>query len=142
MLSSRSSPIAQYRNVYTSAAMGEVDAHTLVSKLMGGVIDCATRAMAHIEHHDIAGKGESISRAISILNALRAALDHNVGGELSANLEALYEYMSRRLFEANANSDLTTLGEVAGLMRTVKSGWDEIPQADRKLPPRPQLQGR
>ncbi len=130
---SRPAAIAQYRNVYTQGAIGHTDPHTLVAMLMAGVLDCVATASGHMRHGQVAAKGEAISKAIGIVNALRAALDHRVGGELSANLDALYEYMGRRLFEANAGNNPAMLEEVAALMRTIKSGWDAIPVEQRRV---------
>ncbi len=44
------------------------------------------KAAILIEQGDIPGKGQALSKAINIItNGLRAGLDHEVGGELSAN---------------------------------------------------------
>ena len=48
------------------------------------------------------------------------------GGEISANLSALYEYIERKLFEANLNNSIEILDEVIHLVKTVKEGWDGI----------------
>jgi len=73
-------------------------------------------------------KGELIGKSIAIIGGLREALDHEVGGELAANLDRLYEYMIRRLTEANRKNDPAVLAEVAGLLQEVKAGWDGIAQ--------------
>ena len=39
----------------------------------------------------------------------------------------LYEYMSRRLLEANLHTDITMLDEVTALITEIKSAWDVIP---------------
>jgi flagellar secretion chaperone FliS len=41
-------------------------------------------------------------------------------------LDALYDYMSNRLVEANQVNDADMIDEVARLLITVKSGWDAI----------------
>ncbi|MDV7398396.1 flagellar export chaperone FliS, partial [Arthrospira platensis SPKY1] len=48
------------------------------------------------------------------------------GGDIAANLDRLYDYMQRRLVEANLRSDIALLDEVAELLRPVKEAWDAI----------------
>ncbi|AKN27453.1 flagellar protein FliS [Stutzerimonas stutzeri] len=96
--------------------------------LMQGGLDRIYQAKGAIEFGRIAEKGELIGKSIAIIGGLREALDHEVGGELSANLDRLYEYMIRRLTEANRNNDADALAEVAGLLQEVKEGWDGIAQ--------------
>lgn len=69
-----------------------------------------------------------IGKGIGIIGGLREALNHEVNGELSANLDRLYEYMIRRLTDANRNNDAAALAEVASLLLEVKTGWDGIVQ--------------
>jgi flagellar protein FliS len=48
---------------------------------------------------------------------------------MCGNFDALYDYMGRRLLEANLRDDTKILDEVAGLLRELKEAWDAI--ADR-----------
>jgi flagellar protein FliS len=74
-----------------------------------------------------ADKGRFISWAISIISGLQSSLDMESGGELSRNLDDLYDYMVRRLGEAGAKNDPAILDEVSSLLLEVKSAWDVIP---------------
>lgn len=57
----------------------------------------------------IADKGMAISKAIAIIQeGLRLSLDKDKGGELAANLDALYDYMGHRLLQANLRTDDTS----------------------------------
>jgi len=94
--------------------------------LMQGGLDRIYQARGAIQFGRLAEKGELIGKSISIVGGLREALDHEVGGEISANLDRLYEYMIRRLTEANRNNDADALTEVAALLQEVKAGWDGI----------------
>jgi flagellar protein FliS len=82
-------------------------------------------AKGAIMHKEVAIKGENISKAIGILGGLRASLDLSQG-EIAKNLDRLYDYMERRLVEANLKNDETIIDEVSDLLRDVKSAWDAI----------------
>jgi len=73
-----------------------------------------------------------ISKAIAIIDNLRASLDHVQGGEISANLASLYDYIELRLVQANSASDITLLNEVSSLLVEIKSGWESIPGDQRR----------
>ncbi len=74
-----------------------------------------------------AKKGKEITRAISFIETgLRASLNKDVGGVLALNLDALYEYMSRRLLEANIKNQPEILEEVYRLLGELKDAWDAI----------------
>jgi flagellar protein FliS len=94
---------------------------------MEGAIDRISIAKGAMQQKKVALKGERISSAISIIEGLRGSLNMEAGGEVSANLESMYEYMTRRLMEANLKDDVEMLDEVADLMRKIKAGWDEVP---------------
>jgi len=68
-----------------------------------------------------------ITWGMNIIQGLRTSLDAQKGGEVAANLDALYEYMGRRLLEANVSNDVAILDEVSSLLMEVKAGWDNIP---------------
>lgn len=122
------------------AAHGGVEAanpHRLVQMLMEGALQKLLAARLAIQQENVAAKGENISWAISIIDGLRDGLDIEKGGEIAANLDDLYDYMGRRLFEANLRSDLTILDEIVGLLRDIKTAWDTIPSqldADKGKP--------
>ncbi len=119
--------VAQYGQVATAAEVAYASPHRLVQMLMEGVTDKIATAKGQIGRHDLEGKSKHISWAISILNGLRGSLDFSAGGEIAANLDNLYEYMSRRLMEANAANDIGILDEVTSLMVEIKTAWDALP---------------
>ena len=61
-----------------------------------------------------------------LIDGLRSCLDHERGGEVAANLAALYEYMTRRLTEANLRNDQRPLDEVADLLDEIRGGWEQM----------------
>ncbi|WIO73448.1 flagellar export chaperone FliS [Porticoccaceae bacterium LTM1] len=125
------SALQQYRNVGNQSAVMDASPHQLVAMLFNGALQRIAEAKGHIDRNEVSLKGEKISKAIAIVDSLRASLDHEVGGEVTQNLHSLYDYIESRLMKANLNSSQEILDEVAGLIREVKSGWDEIPEEMR-----------
>ena len=72
-------------------------------------------------------KCQSIARADKIVQGLRVTLDHANGGELARNLDALYDYVSRRLLHANLRNDVESLREARGLMAEISEAWEMLP---------------
>lgn len=118
--------LRQYQRVGAQTAVEAASPHRLIQMLLGGALDRIARAKGFMKQRDVARQGENISVAISIVSALRSSLDMEQGGEIAVNLDRLYEYMGRRLLEANIKSQVDLLEEVAGLLREIKEGWDAI----------------
>lgn len=104
--------------------------HKLIVMLFDGAIVAISNAIQHLNNGEIAAKGQSISKAIAIIeNGLRASLDKKAGGEIAGSLDALYEYMNNRLILANLNNQVDMLVEVQNLLRDLKASWEAIAPA-------------
>lgn len=118
--------LRQYQKVGAHAQASEASPHRLVQMLMEGGLDRMAQAKGAIERQDIPAKCVAISKAIGIVGGLREGLDLDKSADTVGELDSLYIYMMKRLAEANIKSDPRILDEVAGLLRTVKEGWDAI----------------
>lgn len=116
----------QYVTVGTEASVAEADPHRLIQLLLEGSIVRIMAAKDHLQHGEIARKGECIGQAMSIIDGLRASLNTEAGGEIARNLDNLYEYMSHRLLEANLKNDAVCLDEVTRLLGEIKGAWASI----------------
>jgi len=116
----------EYSQVSLQTEVMEADPHKLIQLLLEGALTRLAMAKNCMEQKDIEGRNEKIGRAIDIICALQESLDHEQGGEISTNLERLYDYMTRRLFDANRLNDVDMVNEVMGLLLEVKSGWEGI----------------
>ncbi len=122
-------PLNQYRTVDAYGAAASSDRMQLILRMMQGALDRLAAAGGHMARGEQGLKGEALGRAVRLIDGLRSCLDKERGGEIAANLAALYEYMTRRLTEANLRNDPRGLSEVADLMEQLRSGWEQMAAA-------------
>lgn len=119
--------VGAYATVGLETGVAAASPHKLVVMLYDGVIVALLSAINGIKASNVAAKGAALSKAIAIIdNGLRASLDRQAGGEIAANLDALYDYMGRRLLEANIKSDAGIVEEIHGLMSDLREAWVQI----------------
>jgi flagellar protein FliS len=128
--------INAYQKVGTESKVVGADPHQLISMLFHGAILAVNNAKGEIVRKDIDAKGKSINKAVAIIGeGLHASLDMRVGGELAQNLSSLYDYMVKRLIEANIKNDITILDEVERLLTEITGAWDSIrPKSAQPMP--------
>lgn len=117
----------EYQQVGVQSKVNSSNPHSLVAMLFDGLLEKLARAHGALQRGDVNAKGAALSSGIRIIDGLRASLDQQRGGEIAANLASMYDYMERRLVEANARSDSAIITEVASLVNEIKDGWDSIP---------------
>lgn len=104
--------------------------HKLIVMLFDGALVAIRSGIVHMKAGETEKKGLAISKAINIVaNGLRASLDKKAGETIAANLDALYEYIGKRLLEANLQNKPEILEEVAALLGDLKSAWEAIGDA-------------
>jgi flagellar protein FliS len=129
------------RHAYLEGRILSADPLELVRILYEEALDAVISARAHLGAGDIAARSRQITRAQLILLELESSLDHQRGGELSANLSKLYDYMSARLTSANLEQREEPLCEVERLLMTLLEGWRgcrppaETPALPESAPP-------
>ena len=118
--------LQQYKSVGVASAVEDASPHRLVQMLLEGAVARITAAQGYMARGEIARKGESIGMAIGIIEGLKGSLDMDGGGDIAANLAALYDYMAGRLLEGNRDNRNEALEEVLRLLKQVKDAWDGI----------------
>lgn len=129
MMTPAQQALAQYNRIGTVSAVEDASPHRLIQLLLDAVLERIVSARRALELGDVAGRGLAIGKALDIVAGLRGSLNFEAGGEIAANLDALYEYTERRLLQANLEADAGMLDEAATLLRQVKEGWDGIADA-------------
>jgi flagellar protein FliS len=120
--------LRQYQKVNSHAQISEASPHRLIQMLMEGGLDRLAQAKGAIGRGDVGQKGLMLGKAIDIVTGLREGLDAEKSDDPDSvhQLDSLYAYMAQRLVEANLKNDIDMIDEVAGLLSTLKSGWDVI----------------
>lgn len=120
-------PIQSYQNVGFETDIRGSDPHRLIVLLFEGALSALDRAEAALAARNIQDKTNALTRAIEIiLDGLGASLNLEEGGDVAANLKALYDYMASRLTHANFQNDLGAIQEVRGLLSEISEAWKEI----------------
>ncbi|HET7313525.1 flagellar export chaperone FliS [Salinisphaera sp.] len=116
-----------YANVGLTSGVTSASPHQLVVMLFDGAQAALRKAGFALSAGDVPARGVALSKAIDIIErGLRAALDIERGGELAERLDALYDYMIRRLMQANLRGDGEAIAEVENLLDDIASAWKQI----------------
>jgi flagellar protein FliS len=118
-----------YAKIGVESSVMSANQQQLITLLFDGATSALIRARLFMQDGNIQGKGNSISKAINIIESgLKQGLDEQSTDELTVNLLGLYTYMVHRLIQANLRNDVEALEEVEGLLRNIADAWKEVAQ--------------
>lgn len=109
-----------YRSYQQNAIMS-AGPEELTTMLYNRLVKDLKLAQENIGRKDIQGAHNSITHAQDILSHLMNTLNTDL--EIGQNLEVMYDYMNRRMVEANAKKDVTILQEVTGYAEEIRDTW-------------------
>jgi flagellar protein FliS len=119
-------------DAYLESRVLTADPIELVNLLYQACAQAVREARRHLAEGRIAERSREINQACAILIELATALDHERGGEISQRLALLYDYMQRRLLEANMQQSDAPLADVLGLLSTLSEAWAGIAKPEEK----------
>ena len=93
----------------------------LTLMLYDGAIKFCNQAITALESREIEKSGGLIIRIQSIVREFQLTLDRKY--EVTKNLDSLYEYIHRRLVEANLYKDVEILNELQFLLHELRDMW-------------------
>lgn len=114
-------PFNQYQNTQISTSSPE----KLLLMLYDGAINFTRIALDRMEKKDVAGKGMYIGKAQAIVSELMNTLNHEVGGDISRELERLYIYLIDEYLAANINNAPRSLENALKILTILRDTWVE-----------------
>ncbi|MBO8129205.1 MAG: flagellar export chaperone FliS [Peptococcaceae bacterium] len=108
---------------YKANAVMTADPGKLTLMLYTGAVKNIKEAIEHVHNNKPAAAHKAITKAQDIVEYLASTLNPAI--EISRNLAQLYDYMYRRLVEANVKKDAAILQEVADMLNELRETWQE-----------------
>ncbi|MFD6443206.1 flagellar export chaperone FliS [Peribacillus sp. NPDC060186] len=119
-------PYQSYQqNSVNTASPGE-----LTLMLYNGCLKFITLGKKAIAENNFQEKNTNLIKAQKIIKELMVTLKIDL--TISKELMFLYDYLNRRLIEANIKSDLDILEEVEGLVMDFRDTWKEAVKLNRQ----------
>ncbi|MGC5324870.1 flagellar export chaperone FliS [Brevibacillus sp. SYSU BS000544] len=108
---------------YQNNQVNTASPQELILMLYSGAIKFIKQTRTAIQEKNFDKASQFNLRVQSILNELIVTLDHNY--PIAEQFLSLYEYMLRRMIEANVKKDIVILEEVEGLFVQFRDTWKE-----------------
>lgn len=116
---------AYQQNSVSTASPGE-----LTLMLYNGCLKFIKQARLAIQQKNTQEKNLNLQKAQRIIQELMITL--NPEAAVSESMMPMYEYMNRRLVEANISNDLVILAEVEEYVTEFRDTWKQVIQSARK----------
>ncbi len=116
---------SQYKNNSINTARPE----ELTLMLYNGLVKFLMKAVNEINENTLDKANESIIRAQDIIQEFRATLDMKY--EVSNGLSLIYDYMNRRLIDANVKKDNSIVEEILNLAKELRDTWEQAIKLSR-----------
>ncbi len=117
---------ARYHNAYKQNEVSTSSQGKLILMMYEGAIKFTKMALQSMDKGDIAGKAKYIGKIHDIVNELSVSLDLKNGGEVTARLETLYQFILRQLTLANIKSDRKALESIIKVLEPLHDAWAQV----------------
>ena len=117
--------MANAYNTYKKSSVSYASKEQLLLMLVDGATRFVKMARQAILDKEVPKAHENIVKVENIFYELMATLDVERGGEWAKKLMQVYEFITRRLTEANMKKDVNIIDEVIPLIDDIRDTWNE-----------------
>lgn len=110
---------------YKNNSVNYASREQLLLMLLEGAVKFAKIGRQGLFDKNIKKAHENIVKTQDIFYELMVTLDVEKGGEWAASLMGIYEFITRRLVDANMKKDISILEEIIPLIEEVKDTWEQ-----------------
>jgi len=110
---------------YKKTRIQTADQGSLILICYDGAITFLKKAKKAQQDDNEETRTDAFSKAQGLLWELVNGLNYDAG-EIAYNLEALYNYMIRRIVDADYHRDLDAVDEVVGYLQELRESWEKI----------------
>ncbi|MDI6703534.1 MAG: flagellar export chaperone FliS [bacterium] len=109
---------------YKKAKIETASQGKLILMLYDGAIRFLNHAKVSLEDKRYDVVNNNLIKAQEILTELMLSLNMSVG-DIAKNLYSLYDFMYRKLIEANVKKDSGLITEIRDMLQELKGAWEE-----------------
>ena len=110
---------------YKSNSVNYASKEQLLLMLVDGASKFSKIARQAMMDKDIKKSHENIMKTQNIFNELMISLDVAKAGKWGQSLMSVYDFIVRRLVDANMKKDVKIMDEVTPLIEDVRNTWEE-----------------
>ncbi|BDD87371.1 flagellar export chaperone FliS [Desulfofustis limnaeus] len=119
-------------NQYQQNQIATASPERILLMLYDGAIRFTRQALQGIEEQRPEQKRYGIGKAMAIISEFSNSLNHEIGGKIAEDLDALYDFMIRELMAANLKDDADKLANVEKLLGDLRQTWAEAIELNKK----------
>ena len=121
-----------YMNQYQTNQIMTASQEQILIMLYDGAIRFCRQAIVASEAGNMVVKLERISKTLAIITEFSNSLNHEIGGEIAADLDGLYHFMMRELGNGRKDTSGVHLRNVERLLVDLRQTWGEAIEVNKR----------
>jgi flagellar secretion chaperone FliS len=112
-------------DAYKKTQIQTADQGTLILMCYDGTVNFLRKAKKAIEENNIEARSTFLNKAQNVIWELSNSLNFDAGA-IAHNLEAIYNYMIRRIIDADYHNTAEPIDEVIHHLQELRESWEKI----------------